>query len=227
MSILNWASARPLRHISRATAMHAIFHMLLSPWISSNKDIRPLSRGYLQVRKNSTLTLQLAWALPAYATCQPKGNALSILRISPKRCQRHDCSRELRLCLLQMGAACSSSQALPSSHRPTGKSFWKGGARGGRTFFQKGFPPCKLFFLQISRPCQPSPKQKIPGGAGTKKDPLALRAARGSRTIFGSGLLSHMTLCSIIGDGELNFRVRNGVGCTLSSMATKEIWQIY
>ena len=32
-----------------------------------------------------------------------------------------------------------------------------------------------------------------------------------------------MTLCSIIGDGELNFRVRNGVGCTLSSMATKEI----
>ena len=34
-----------------------------------------------------------------------------------------------------------------------------------------------------------------------------------------------MTLCSIIGDGELNFRVRNGVGCTLSSMATKEICQ--
>ena len=63
------------------------------------------------------------------------------------------------------------------------------------------------------------------GGAPYKKDPLALGAARGSRTIFGSGLLSHMTLCSIIGDGELNFRVRNGVGCTLSSMATKEICQ--
>ena len=62
-------------------------------------------------------------------------------------------------------------------------------------------------------------------GAPYKKDPLALKAARGSRTIFGSGLLSHMTLCSIIGDGELNFRVRNGVGCTLSSMATKEICQ--
>ena len=75
--------------------------------------------------------------------------------------------------------------------------------------------------LQVSA-CRPQNK-KIPGGAGIKKDPLALRAARGSRTIFGSGLLSHMTLCSIIGDGELNFRVRNGVGCTLSSMATKEI----
>ena len=132
----------------------------------------------------------------------------------------------LRMALRNAGHP-ASPQILPSSYSPTGKSFWKGGARGGRTFFQKGFPPRKLFFLQISRPCLPSPKQKIPGGAGTKKDPLALRAARGSRTIFGSGLLSHMTLCSIIGDGELNFRVRNGVGCTLSSMATKEIWQIY
>ena len=35
-----------------------------------------------------------------------------------------------------------------------------------------------------------------------------------------------MTLCSIIGDGELNFRVRNGIGCTLSSMAINEICQI-
>ena len=60
-----------------------------------------------------------------------------------------------------------------------------------------------------------------------KTKPLALRAARGFGAIVDSGLLSHMTLCSIIGDGELNFRVRNGVGCTLSSMATKEIWQIY
>ena len=55
------------------------------------------------------------------------------------------------------------------------------------------------------------------------RKPLARGAARGFGAIFGSGLLSHMTLCSIIGDGELNFRVRNGVGCTLSSMATKEI----
>ena len=55
-----------------------------------------------------------------------------------------------------------------------------------------------------------------------KKAP-ALQAAGAFRTIFGSDLLSHMTLCSIIGDGELNYRVRNGVGCTLSSMATKEI----
>ena len=73
------------------------------------------------------------------------------------------------------------AQARCAKRRPSGKSFWKGGARGGRTFFQKGFPPRKLFLpsnLQASA-CRP-PNKKIPGGAGTKKDPLALRAARGS-----------------------------------------------
>ena len=58
-----------------------------------------------------------------------------------------------------------------------------------------------------------------------KTKPLALGAARGFGAIVDSGLLSHMTLCSIIGDGELNFRVRNGIGCTLSSMAINEICQ--
>lgn len=123
---------------------------------------------------------------------------------------------------------------FPSMHRPAGKrqthrrKFLEGRGAGRENLFPKRFPSPQAFLsshLQASA-CRPRNK-KIPGGAGTKKDPLALRAARGSRTIFGSGLLSHMTLCSIIGDGELNFRVRNGVGCTLSSMATKEIWQIY
>ena len=112
----------------------------------------------------------------------------------------------------------------PAKGRPTDKSFWKGGARGGRTFFQKSFPLRKLFFLQISRRL---PNKKSPAERGQKKTPSRCELQGGLRTIFGSGLLSHMTLCSIIGDGELNFRVRNGVGCTLSSMATKEIRQIY
>ena len=34
----------------------------------------------------------------------------------------------------------------------------------------------------------------------------------------GVGLLSHELPRSIIGDGGLNFRVRNGIGCTPSSM---------
>ena len=120
---------------------------------------------------------------------------------------------------------------FPSMHRPAGKrqaqrqKFLEGRGRGGRTFCPKKVSlPAAFLSSHLQAPaCRPQNK-KIPGGAGIKKDPLALRAARGSRTIFGSGLLSHMTLCSIIGDGELNFRVRNGVGCTLSSMATKEIW---
>ena len=40
--------------------------------------------------------------------------------------------------------------------------------------------------------------------------------------ILGDDLLSHMKICSIIGDRELNFRVRNGIGCTLPSMVTKK-----
>ena len=110
---------------------------------------------------------------------------------------------------------------------PPAKVFGREGRGEGEPFSKKVSLSASFSFFTSSGVCLASPKQKIPGGAGTKKDPLALRAARGSRTIFGSGLLSHMTLCSIIGDGELNFRVRNGVGCTLSSMATKEIWQIY
>ena len=78
------------------------------------------------------------------------------------------------------------------------------------------------------RGCRPEPEGNARQGhrklmPGTKKTPSRCELQGGLRTIFGSGLLSHMTLCSIIGDGELNFRVRNGVGCTLSSMATKEI----
>ena len=94
--------------------------------------------------------------------------------------------------------------------------------------------PCRAgIALPADAPAQaPCPEQagqqapqtkKAARGGRINKEPLARNAARGSGTIFGSGLLSHMTLCSIIGDGELNFRVRNGVGCTLSSMATKEI----
>ena len=30
-----------------------------------------------------------------------------------------------------------------------------------------------------------------------------------------------------MGDGELDYRVRNGIGCTLSSMDTKEMSKMY
>ena len=77
----------------------------------------------------------------------------------------------LRMALRNAGHP-ASPQILPSSHRPSGKSFWKGGARGGRTFFQKGFPPRKLFSLQISRHLPAVPKtKKSPAERGQKKTP--------------------------------------------------------
>ena len=45
--------------------------------------------------------------------------------------------------------------------------------------------------------------------------------------ILGDDLLSHMKICSIIGERELNFRVRNGIGCTLPSMVTKKALRMY
>ena len=44
-----------------------------------------------------------------------------------------------------------------------------------------------------------------------------------SKDNLGIGLLSHTKVCSIMGDEELDCRVRNGIGYTLFSMDTKEI----
>ena len=81
----------------------------------------------------------------------------------------------LRMALRNAGHP-ASPQILPSSYRPSGKSFWKGGTRGGRTFFQKGFPPRKLsrklFFLHIFRHLPAVPKtKKSPAERGQKKTP--------------------------------------------------------
>ena len=64
------------------------------------------------------------------------------------------------------------------------------------------------------------------GGGGEEprnaKSPGARKLDGACAKILGGDLLSHMMLCSIIGDKELNCRVRNGIGCTLLSMATKK-----
>ena len=65
---------------------------------------------------------------------------------------------------------------------------------------------------------------EIAGGFRAKKRLRSIICSTESLKILGGGLLSHMKICSIIGDKELNFRVRNGIGCTLFSMATKKFW---
>ena len=62
---------------------------------------------------------------------------------------------------------------------PRSKSFWKGGARGGRTFFQKGFPLRKLFFLQISRRLPGVSQTKNPRRSGDKKRPPRAVSCKG------------------------------------------------
>ena len=56
----------------------------------------------------------------------------------------------------------------------------------------------------------------------TKKAPEQNMLYGASMKNLGNYLLSHMKICSIIGEKELNFRVRNGIGCTLLSMVTKK-----
>ncbi len=84
----------------------------------------------------------------------------------------------LRMALRNAGHP-ASQQILPSSYSPTGKSFWKGGARGGRTFFQKGFPLRKLFFLQISRRLPGVSQTKNPRRSGDKKRPPRAESCKG------------------------------------------------
>ena len=55
----------------------------------------------------------------------------------------------------------------------------------------------------------------------THKAPVQLDRGFVER-ILGNDLLSHTLPCSIIGDGGLNYRVRNGTGCTPSSLVTKK-----
>ena len=84
----------------------------------------------------------------------------------------------LRMALRNAGHP-ASQQILPSSYSPTGKSFWKGGARGGRTFFQTGFPLRKLFFLQISRRLPGVSQTKNPRRSGDKKRPPRAVSCKG------------------------------------------------
>ena len=73
--------------------------------------------------------------------------------------------------------------------------------------------------MQTSLPEQPAACSEASDNA---KSPGARKLDGACAKILGDDLLSHMMICSIIGDKELNCRVRNGIGCTLLSMAAKK-----
>ena len=64
---------------------------------------------------------------------------------------------------------------------------------------------------------------QLPKGVNTER--LLLMKEPFCKEDLGIGLLSHARIRSIMGDEALNFRVRNGIGCTRFSMDTKEIFQ--
>ncbi len=58
---------------------------------------------------------------------------------------------------------------------------------------------------------------------GSSLSAEGLRFAEAFQYFSGVVLLSHTRVCSIMGDEELDYRVRNGIGYTLFSMDTREI----
>ena len=63
-------------------------------------------------------------------------------------------------------------------------------------------------------------------GSGSVKE-KASAFAEAFQINLGVVLLSHTRVCSIMGDEELDYRVRNGIGYTLFSMDTKEMSKMY
>ena len=84
----------------------------------------------------------------------------------------------LRMALRNAGHP-ASQQILPSSHRLTGKSFWKGGRGEGEPFSKKVFLPASFSLFKSLGACLPSPKQKNPRRSGDKKRPPRAVSCKG------------------------------------------------
>ena len=127
------------------------------------------------------------------------------------------------------GNACSTvaaqSNALPSphvfpgsssSHRLTGKSFWKGRVRGGRTFFQKGFPPhCFFLASNLHRspavlPSRASNLHQLPAACPARKIPPKKRLPTLGRS-FGDDRPVELALPCLEGRGIRGWRSMAGV----------------
>ena len=68
-----------------------------------------------------------------------------------------------RGCSIKRPSIPAGPAGSPIFDKLTGKSFWKGGVRGGRTFFQKGFPPrCFPCFKSSSAACNLPLPARVP-----------------------------------------------------------------
>ena len=104
---------------------------------------------------------------------------------------------------LQGGSRHGLGTWLPPLPFPNRFSRRRGSGTGGA-----GGASCCVFFAFSVRPKTQQPRQD---------------SCRGCGIYLGVDLLSHANIRSIMGDEALNFRVRNGFGCTRLSLDTKEI----
>ena len=108
------------------------------------------------------------------------------------------CATPLPYNIFDLSLFTAKATPFPSMHRPAGKrqaqeqKFLEGRGPGRENLFPKRFPSPQAFLSSnLQAPaCRPKNK-KIPGGAGTKKDPLALRAARGSNNLWQRPTFPH------------------------------------
>ena len=78
----------------------------------------------------------------------------------------------------------------PRTGPPT-KVFGREGRGEGEPFSKKVSLPASFSSFKSPGVCLPSPKQKNPRRSGDKKDPLALRAARGSNNLWQRPTFPH------------------------------------
>ena len=135
-----------------------------------HKDFRKYSNREPRAPKKMAALLRQPATPPAWF-----GTPRDPLSASPHN-QLHCVAYGLTEC--RSSGLTADSSILVQPHR---QKFLEGRGAGRENLFPKRFSSPQAF---LSSHLQASawrlPNKKIPGGAGTKKDPLALRAARGS-----------------------------------------------
>ena len=121
-----------------------------------------------------------------------------------------------------------SAATLPPGHtRVPGPGIPRRSVAGAKAVEKRAATPNAPARIPFAKPL--TPRVQGAGSMGTRRRVSALKRDRprkacghsGAVEEFGSFLLSRAKMRSIIGEEELNCRVRNGIGCTLYSVAAK------
>ena len=159
--------------------MHAIFHILLSPWISQIGIFAHCPADTCRYEKIAHWLCNLLGLFPLTLHVSQKARLCQYCGSLPKGAQRHDCSKG------NSSSACYRWKP-PLLHRlfhprtdPAAKVFGREGCGEGEPFSKKVslLASCSLFTSSIV--CLPSPKQKNPRWTGDKKRPPRAVSCKG------------------------------------------------